>query len=654
MCGIAGYLGGDFTNTSLNKSILISMADQLKMRGPDSSGIWLDASSEIGFAHRRLAIVDLSTAGHQPMDSQSGRYSITYNGEIYNSVQIRNELTKAGLEPKWRGHSDTETILAGFDAFGIESTIKRVKGMFAIAIWDREHQELSLVRDRVGEKPLYYGWQGLGSKRTFLFGSELKALKRHPSFVNNIDRSALALYMRYCYVPTPYSIYEGIKKLEPGIILTVSLKQNAYRSKKYWDALDVVTAGAKNPFNESKNEITNNLDDILKKTISQQMMADVPLGAFLSGGIDSSVVTALMQTQSSSPVKTFTIGFEETGFNEAEFAKSVAEHLKTDHTELYVSSENAFNVIPNLPKLYCEPFSDSSQIPTFLVCSLAKEAVTVSLSGDGGDELFCGYNRYIFADKLWKALGLIPGRGRKLIGSAIENVSSRTWNKAFSIIDWMTPRKINGISWGDKLKKGAGVIGSENLNELYMQLVSNWQDPSSVVIGSSEYPGRFSTDNFLLSELDDITKMMAVDMLSYLPDDILVKVDRAAMGVSLETRVPFLDQDIFEFASKIPLDMKLKNGVGKSILRDLLYRYVPKDLIERPKMGFGVPVGVWLKGPLRDWAEILLDESKLQQQGFFRVDIIRTMWSEHIAGTRNWQSQLWAVLMFQAWFLENG
>jgi asparagine synthase (glutamine-hydrolysing) len=633
---------------------LISMADQLKMRGPDSSGIWLDASSEIGFAHRRLAIVDLSTAGHQPMDSQSGRYSITYNGEIYNSVQIRNELTKAGLEPKWRGHSDTETILAGFDAFGIESTIKRVKGMFAIAIWDREHQELSLVRDRVGEKPLYYGWQGLGSKRTFLFGSELKALKRHPSFVNNIDRSALALYMRYCYVPTPYSIYEGIKKLEPGTILTVSLKQNAYRSKKYWDALDVVTAGAKNPFNESKNEITNNLDDILKKTISQQMMADVPLGAFLSGGIDSSVVTALMQTQSSSPVKTFTIGFEETGFNEAEFAKSVAEHLKTDHTELYVSSENAFNVIPNLPKLYCEPFSDSSQIPTFLVCSLAKEAVTVSLSGDGGDELFCGYNRYIFADKLWKALGLIPGRGRKLIGSAIENVSSRTWNKAFSIIDWMTPRKINGISWGDKLKKGAGVIGSENLNELYMQLVSNWQDPSSVVIGSSEYPGRFSTDNFLLSELDDITKMMAVDMLSYLPDDILVKVDRAAMGVSLETRVPFLDQDIFEFASKIPLDMKLKNGVGKSILRDLLYRYVPKDLIERPKMGFGVPVGVWLKGPLRDWAEILLDESKLQQQGFFRVDIIRTMWSEHIAGTRNWQSQLWAVLMFQAWFLENG
>ena len=518
----------------------------------------------------------------------------------------------------------------------------------------RACEELSLVRDRVGEKPLYYGWQGLGSKRTFLFGSELKALKRHPSFVNNIDRSALALYMRYCYVPTPYSIYEGIKKLEPGTILTVSLKQNAYRSKKYWDALDVVTAGAKNPFNESKNEITNNLDDILKKTISQQMMADVPLGAFLSGGIDSSVVTALMQTQSSSPVKTFTIGFEETGFNEAEFAKSVAEHLKTDHTELYVSSENAFNVIPNLPKLYCEPFSDSSQIPTFLVCSLAKEAVTVSLSGDGGDELFCGYNRYIFADKLWKALGLIPGRGRKLIGSAIENVSSRTWNKAFSIIDWMTPRKINGISWGDKLKKGAGVIGSENLNELYMQLVSNWQDPSSVVIGSSEYPGRFSTDNFLLSELDDITKMMAVDMLSYLPDDILVKVDRAAMGVSLETRVPFLDQDIFEFASKIPLDMKLKNGVGKSILRDLLYRYVPKDLIERPKMGFGVPVGVWLKGPLRDWAEILLDESKLQQQGFFRVDIIRTMWSEHIAGTRNWQSQLWAVLMFQAWFLENG
>lgn len=654
MCGIAGFLGGDFTTITLNESTLVSMSDQLVMRGPDSSGTWLDASSKVGFAHRRLAIVDLSDAGHQPMDSQSGRYTITYNGEIYNSAEIRNELTKARLQPKWRGHSDTETILAGFDAFGIEETVKRVKGMFAFAVWDRKCEELSLVRDRIGEKPLYYGWQGTGSKRTFLFGSEIKALKRHPSFTNNIDRSSLALYMRYCYVPAPHSIYEGIKKLEPGIILTVSLEQNSYRSSKYWDALDVVTTGAKNPFNESKIEITNNLDAVLKKTVSQQMMADVPLGAFLSGGIDSSAVAALMQTQSSRPVKTFTIGFEEAGFNEAEFAKSVAEHLKTEHTELYVSSEDALNVIPKLPELYCEPFADSSQIPTFLVSSLAREHVTVSLSGDGGDELFCGYNRYVFADRLWKGLNLLPGAGRMLIGRAIANLPSNIWNKAFSILDKMTPRKFNGISWGDKLQKGAGVIGSRNLNDLYMRLVSNWQDPSSVVIGADEHQKRFSTDDILLAELDDITKMMAVDMVTYLPDDILVKVDRAAMGISLETRVPFLDHEVFEFASKIPIEMKLNKGVGKSVLRDVLYKYVPKDLIERPKMGFGVPVGVWLKGPLRGWAEALLDESLLEQQGFFHVDVIRSMWSEHIAGTRNWQSQLWAVLMFQAWFLENG
>ena len=526
--------------------------------------------------------------------------------------------------------------------------------MFAIAVWDKECEELSLVRDRIGEKPLYYGWQGSGSKRTFLFGSELKALKKHSSFTNQINRASLALYMRYCYVPTPHSIYEGIKKLEPGTILTVSLNQNSCRSEKYWDALDVVAKGAKDPFDGHKIEITNDLDTVLKKTVSQQMMADVPLGAFLSGGVDSSAVVALMQTQSSRPVKTFTIGFGEAGFNEAEFAKSVAEHLKTEHTELYVSSEDALNVIPKLPELYCEPFADSSQIPTFLVSSLAREHVTVSLSGDGGDELFCGYNRYVFADKLWKGLNLVPAAGRILIGKTVENLPTGTWNKAFSAIDRMTPRKFNGISWGDKLQKGARVIGSKNLNDLYMRLVSNWQDPASVVKGAEEHQKRVSTDDFLLAELDDITKMMAIDMLSYLPDDILVKVDRAAMGVSLETRVPFLDQDVFEFASKIPLEMKLNKGVGKSVLRDFLYKYVPKDLIERPKMGFGVPVGVWLKGPLRDWAEILLDESLLEQQGFFHVGVVRDMWAEHIAGTRNWQSQLWAVLMFQAWFLENG
>ena len=654
MCGIVGFLGGDFPEVGDNNTLLEEMSLQIKSRGPDSAGLWLDAVSKIAFAHRRLAIVDLSSAGHQPMRSGSDRYIMTYNGEIYNSHVIRAELMKSRSVQNWRGHSDTEVLLAGFDYWGVKETISRTSGMFAIAVWDRECEELILVRDRIGEKPLYYGWQGSGSKRTFLFGSELKALKRHPSFTNDIDRASLALYMRYCYVPTPHSIYEGIKKLEPGTILTVSLKQNSCRSEQYWDALDVVRKGAKEPFDDNEFEITKKLETVLKKAVSQQMMADVPLGAFLSGGVDSSAVVALMQAQSSRPVKTFTIGFEEAGFNEAGFAKSVAEHLKTEHTELYVSPEDALKVIPKLPEMYCEPFADSSQIPTFLVSSLARQHVTVSLSGDGGDEIFCGYNRYVFADKLWKGLNLVPTAGRVVIGRTIENVPRGIWNKAFLAIDKMTPRKFNGISWGDNLQKGAGVVGSKNLNDLYMRLVSNWQDPSSVVIGAQEHQKGISTDDALLADLDDITKMMAVDMVSYLPDDILVKVDRAAMGVSLETRVPFLDHHVFEFASKIPLEMKLNKGIGKSILRDVLYKYVPKDLIERPKMGFGVPVGVWLRGPLRDWAETLLDESTLKQQGFFHVDVVKRKWDEHIAGTRNWQSQLWAVLMFQAWFLENG
>jgi asparagine synthase (glutamine-hydrolysing) len=653
MCGLIGFLGGDFSNSQLNKDLLEKMSDQIINRGPDSAGIWIDAPSKVGLAHRRLAIVDLSPAGHQPMTSSSNRYVIAYNGEIYNSSEIRSELIKSGVVQNWQGHSDTETLLAGFDAWGIKDTISCVIGMFAIAIWDKDLEQLTLVRDRVGEKPLYYGWQGSGINRTFLFGSELKALKRHPQFTDEIDRGALALYMRYCYVPAPHSIYKEIKKLEPGTILTISLKNNHHTQEKYWDALDVARRGFESPFEGTEVEITNNLEAALKKTISQQMMADVPLGAFLSGGIDSSAVVALMQTQSSRPIKTFTIGFKEAGYNEAEFAKLVAGHLGTEHTELYVSSQDALDVIPKLPNLYCEPFADSSQIPTFLVSALARQHVTVSLSGDGGDELFCGYNRYLFADKIWKGLKITPTAIRELVGKSVKSLPAAGWSKTFEFLNGITPAKFNGISWGDKLQKGAGVVGSKDLTSLYHGLVSNWQDPSTVVIGEREHEKTFSTDVQMLSDVGDIEKMMAIDMVSYLPDDILVKVDRAAMGVSLETRVPFLDHHIVEFASQIPLSMKLNNGVGKAVLRDVLYRYVPRELIERPKMGFGVPVGVWLKGPLRDWAEILLDESLLEQQGFFHVGVVRDMWAEHIAGTRNWQSQLWAVLMFQAWFLEN-
>jgi asparagine synthase (glutamine-hydrolysing) len=525
--------------------------------------------------------------------------------------------------------------------------------MFAIAVWDKELEQLTLIRDRIGEKPLYYGWQGSGSNKVFLFGSELKALKKHPQFINEIDRGSLALYMRYCYVPAPHSIYKGIMKVEPGTIVTVTLQESEHTTEKYWNALDVVRTGAESPFEGTVAEVTNNLDIALRKTISQQMMADVPLGAFLSGGIDSSTVVALMQAQSSRPIKTFTIGFSEAGYNEAEFAKLVAGHLRTEHTELYVSSQDALNVIPKLPNLYCEPFADASQIPTFLVSSLARHHVTVSLSGDGGDELFCGYNRYLFADKLWKGLSMTPASVRELVGKSVKNFPAAGWNQAFKLLNRITPPKFNGISWGDKLQKGAGVMASKNLISLYQQLVSNWQDPSAVVIGEREHDRIFSTDVQLLSDVGDIQKMMAIDTISYLPDDILVKVDRAAMGVSLETRAPFLDHHIFEFASKIPLAMKLKNGVGKLILRDVLYRYVPKELIERPKMGFGIPMSDWLKGPLKEWAEELLGESRLRSQGFFYPRIVREMWSEHLMGAHNWQSQLWAVLMFQAWLEDN-
>jgi len=653
MCGITGFLGGDYTNITLNESTLLDMADRLLTRGPDSSGIWLDSSAKIGLAHRRLAIVDLSDAGHQPMSSGSDRYVVTYNGEIYNSLEIRDELVKIEAAPVWRGHSDTEILLAGFDIWGIKDTISRCTGMFAIAIWDKKLEQLSLIRDRIGEKPLYYGWQDSGSDKVFIFGSELKALKQHPQFITEVDRASLALYMRYCYVPAPHSIYKGIKKLEPGTILTVSLKDSSDVQEKYWDTLDVMRKGFDRPFQGDRLEVTNNLEAKLRGSISQQMMADVPLGAFLSGGVDSSAVVALMQSESSRPIKTFTIGFNEAGYNEAEFAKSVAAHLGTDHTEFYCSSQDALDVIPKLSGLYCEPFADSSQIPTFLVSSLARAHVTVSLSGDGGDELFCGYNRYLFADKLWKGLKMTPSSLRALVGKGIKSFPSAGWKKTFELLNEITPAQFNGISWGDKLQKGAGVIGSKDLASLYQGLVSNWQDPSLVVIGGREHDKTFASDIQVLSNVGDIDKMMAVDLISYLPDDILVKVDRAGMGVSLETRVPFLDHHIVEFASQIPLSMKLNNGVGKAVLRDVLYRYVPKELIERPKMGFGIPVGDWLRGPLREWSEELLSESRLLSEGFFHAGLIRKMWSEHLSGARNWQSQLWVVLMFQAWLEDN-
>jgi asparagine synthase (glutamine-hydrolysing) len=669
MCGLVGFLGG-VADADGDEDLLRDMADSLVHRGPDDSGFWCDKEQRIGLGHRRLAIVDLSPAGHQPMVSASGRHVISFNGEIYNHLDLRRELEKfvrvpnlkvpltlasypewqgnesgEGVGIAWRGHSDTETLLAGIEVWGLEATLKKAIGMFAIALWDKSECTLTLARDRIGEKPLYYGWQGIGKGRVFLFGSELNALKAHPTFFAEIDRGALCLLLRHNYIPAPYCIYQGIAKLLPGCLLSISLEKPEPKLWKYWDTVKVACAGVAQPFVGTPEQAVDALEALAKDAVRQQMMADVPLGAFLSGGIDSSTVVALMQSQSSLPVKTFTIGFGEEGYNEAVHAKAVARHLGTEHTELYVSPQQVMEVIPRLPGLYCEPFADSSQIPTFLVSELAKKHVTVSLSGDAGDELFCGYNRYQITDKLWHKLELVPAPLRALVAKGITALSPTAWDSLASII----PGAGHYAALGDKLHKGAGVLASATLDELYLGMVSHLSNPADWVIGGHEPPTHLTCLRPALMGLGAVERMMALDAISYLSDDILVKVDRAGMGVSLESRVPFLDHRVVEFAWSLPLGYKLHKGQTKWPLRQVLYRHVPRELIDRPKMGFGVPLHDWLRGPLRGWAEELLGEARLAREGYFHPALIRKIWAEHLSGQRNWMAQLWNVLMFQAW-----
>lgn len=652
MCGFSGFLSRCDIGASEDVTHLLNcMGNAILHRGPDSEGVWSDRAAGIGFVHRRLAIVDLSAAGHQPMISADQRFVLAFNGEIYNHLSLRSELEKCGVAPSWRGHSDTETLLGGFLAWGVQETLRRCIGMFAIALWDRKDRVLTLARDRMGEKPLYYGWQAKGNQQVFLFGSELKALKVHPVFGASIDRNALALLMRHNYIPAPYSIYQGVAKLEPGCILSLSLATPQPSISRYWDAATAARNGLQMPFRGGADEAVLELEELAKDAVRQQMMADVPLGAFLSGGIDSTTIVALMQAQSSRPVKTFTIGFHEKGYNEAVHAKAVASHLGTEHTELYVTPAQAMAVIPRLPSLYDEPFSDSSQIPTFLISQLARQHVTVSLSGDAGDELFGGYNRYFGTQRWWDIINAVPRSVRQTLSFGLSVPSPRTWDRIGSGFGAISGNSMRWGNLGNRIKKLASVMCVDNSSSLYRHFVSHWEDPSKIVLGAREPQTEITNPRFSLDNI--VEQMMLLDTVSYMADDILVKVDRAAMGVSLETRVPFLDHRLFEFAWRLPLSMKIRDGKGKWILRQVLYKHVPKDLIERPKMGFGVPIDSWLRGPLREWAEDLLDESRLRQEGFLDPGPIRQKWAEHLSGRSNWQYHLWDVLMFQSWLAQD-
>ena len=673
MCGITGYVTARVQPEEDMLRCVSGMALAITHRGPDDAGAWADAQAGIALGHRRLSIVDLSAAGHQPMRSASGRFVLAFNGEIYNHLELRGELEAMGIA--WRGHSDTETLLAGFEAWGVEATLKKTVGMFAIALWDKQERMLTLARDRFGEKPLFYGWVGQGANAAFVFGSELKALRAYPGFGNAVSREALAQYMRFMYVPAPRSIYAGIFKLEPGCLITICgappatappqpLRPGAVYEglsiRRWWSLADVVQAGAKSQITDEA-EALQALESRLTEAVKLQSLADVPLGAFLSGGVDSSAIVALMQQQArnsgSGPVKTFTVGFEEAGFDESPHARAVAQHLGTDHAELFVTAAEAQAVIPHLPAMYDEPFADSSQIPTHLVCKAARQQVTVALSGDAGDELFGGYNRYFWSPRLWRNLAWMPFSARQALGAAISFIPEAGWDALGRPLNALIPNSQGIASVGHKAHKlAARLSGVRNQDDLNLSLVSTWQDPLQVVKADGPLlvePLSLLADPLPAQGVEQCQlDMMYRDSMTYLPDDILCKVDRAAMAVSLETRVPFLDHRVAELAWRLPLHMKIRGGEGKWALRQVLYKYVPRELIERPKVGFGIPVGQWLRGPLRDWAESLMDENRLMTEGYFHHAPIRTRWAEHLSGRRDHTASLWAVLMFQAWLQE--
>lgn len=644
MCGISGFLGGTTCSDEM-QAIVLRMADTIRHRGPDDGGAWVEADCRIGLGQRRLSIIDLSPSGHQPMTSASGRYTIVFNGEIYNFHQVREEVERLAGSLHWRGHSDTEVLLAAFDHWGVVATLSHLNGMFAFAVWDQAERELYLSRDRMGEKPLYYAWQN----GTFLFGSELMALRAHPAFTAELDRNALALFFRHNCIPAPYTIYKNVWKLAPASYIKVRLGQSSAAPVTYWSVRQAAEAGAHDEFSGSDAEAIDALEVLLRDAVNIRMISDVPLGSFLSGGIDSSLITALMQRQSAHPIRTFSLGSGGQEYDEAPQARAIAEHLGTDHTELYVTAAETRDVIPELSRIYDEPFADSSQIPTFLLAGLTRRHVTVAISGDGGDEVFGGYNRHAWVSKIWNAIGWLPTPVRRIAAGGITSLPTHAWDGMFRACAWGLPASMRHRMPGYKLHKLAGLYAVDSPAAFYRGLISHWNEKDGLVLGASE-PSTILTRKEAWADVRDFTEqMMYLDSVTYLPDDILVKVNRACMAVSLEGRIPLLDHRLLELSWRLPSKFKQRDGKSKWILRQLLARYVPPSLTERPKSGFGVPLGSWLRGSLRDWAEALLDERRLEEEGFLNPAPIRQKWTEHLAGRGNWEYHLWDVLMFQAW-----
>jgi asparagine synthase (glutamine-hydrolysing) len=643
MCGLAGFVNVAMSSEQARDQV-VRMSELLKHRGPDDCGYWLDAATGLALGHRRLSVVDLSSAGHQPMESASKRFVLAYNGEIYNHNLIRREILAARPDATFRGHSDTEVMLHAFELWGLRGALDRFNGMFAFALFDRRARLLHLARDRLGEKPLYVAQRG----ESIVFASELRPIHYVWRDGLRINPQAVRGFLRFGYVPGPESIFDEVRKVQPGQVLTFSLSSSGVRlagTEIYWDPVAVVVGSEHRAIRAEHDH--SELEELLRDAVRVRMEADVPLGAFLSGGIDSSLVVGLMQSQSSRPVKTFTIGFSEDRFDEAQYARAVARHLHTDHTELYVSASDALEVVPRLPAIFDEPFADSSQIPTFLVAQLARKHVTVVLSGDGGDELFGGYSRYPHTLNLWSSLRAMPEWVRKAISAGIRRVPISAWNTAGVFV----PRRISADRFGDRMHKFADFFSQSTLDGLYAKYMSLWDHPDQVLIDAS--PGAEWSVPPAAAQLADPThRMMAWDLTTYLPDDILVKVDRAAMAVSLEGRIPLLDHRVVEYAWRMPLVDKATRTEGKIPLRTILHRYVPKKLVDRPKMGFGVPIEYWLREDLRDWAGDLLSQEALKRHGLFASDTIREMLDDHMRGRRSWASQIWAVLMFQAWHQE--